>query len=259
MASWMVHLRIADRLLNLWPELSATEFVMGSIAPDSGVPTGPVGVYMPDKTISHFQERSADGEKRIRADWFAQQYLTAEQRACCTAAQHSFYLGYYVHLLTDIRWVEEIFRPSAQAEGQRFAANRSECILRWKEDWYDLDFLYLQQHPGLRAFEIYKDAKGFVNDYLNIFSPTAFDERRQGVADFYAQTVTGLDREYPYLTKERMDRFVEESVVTIARQLTETALCEPLIAKNREDGTAHCGKSIAASDGSRRCPESCPL
>ena len=226
MASWMVHLRIADRLLNRWPELSATEFVMGSIAPDSGVPTGPVGVYKPDKMTSHFQQKTENGEKQIRTDWFAQQYLTAEQRMRYTAAQHSFYLGYYVHLLTDIRWVEEIFWPSARAEGERFAANRSECILRWKEDWYDLDFLYLQQHPGLRAFEIYKAAEGFANEYLDIFSPTAFDERRQGVTDFYAQPVTGLDREYPYLTQARMDRFVDEASEAIARTLEEEGFLE---------------------------------
>lgn len=36
MASWMVHLRIADRLLSEFPDLEETEFVVGNIAPDSG-------------------------------------------------------------------------------------------------------------------------------------------------------------------------------------------------------------------------------
>ena len=38
MASWMVHLRIADRLLDEIEKIDATAFVMGNIAPDSGVP-----------------------------------------------------------------------------------------------------------------------------------------------------------------------------------------------------------------------------
>ena len=38
MASWMVHLRIADRLLDSLPGLSAVDFVVGNIAPDSGIP-----------------------------------------------------------------------------------------------------------------------------------------------------------------------------------------------------------------------------
>lgn len=219
MASWMVHLRIADYFLDKLEGLAETEFVVGSIAPDSGVPTGPVGVYVPDKMTSHFQTRTADGEKVICTDRFVQRYLTAAQWAGYTAAQRSFYLGYYVHLLTDIRWVEEIFWPSARAEGERFRTDRSGCILRWKEDWYDLDFLYLQQHPGLRAFELYKAAAGFVNEYVDLFSPTAFDERRQGIAAFYGQQATGLDREYPYLTRERMDRFVAETAAWIEARL----------------------------------------
>ena len=38
MASWMVHLRIADKLLELLKDIDETAFVMGNIAPDSGVP-----------------------------------------------------------------------------------------------------------------------------------------------------------------------------------------------------------------------------
>ena len=36
----MVHLRIADKLLDSIPGLSPAEFVVGNIAPDSGVPNG---------------------------------------------------------------------------------------------------------------------------------------------------------------------------------------------------------------------------
>ena len=38
MASWMVHLRIADELLKHISNIDETAFVMGNIAPDSGVP-----------------------------------------------------------------------------------------------------------------------------------------------------------------------------------------------------------------------------
>lgn len=39
MATWMAHLRIADDILDKMQGLEATEFVIGNIAPDSGVPT----------------------------------------------------------------------------------------------------------------------------------------------------------------------------------------------------------------------------
>jgi hypothetical protein len=38
MASWIVHLRVTDKLLDQIPDLSPVEFVIGNIAPDSGVP-----------------------------------------------------------------------------------------------------------------------------------------------------------------------------------------------------------------------------
>ena len=37
MASWMIHLRIADGLLDRIPGLNETAFVMGNIAPERGV------------------------------------------------------------------------------------------------------------------------------------------------------------------------------------------------------------------------------
>ena len=38
MATWIVHLRIAEALLARRPELDAGQFAIGSVAPDSGLP-----------------------------------------------------------------------------------------------------------------------------------------------------------------------------------------------------------------------------
>ena len=56
MASWMVHLRIADKLLYEIPNFSDTEFVVGNIAPDSGVPNDDWSVFTPCGDISHFKK-----------------------------------------------------------------------------------------------------------------------------------------------------------------------------------------------------------
>ena len=55
MASWMVHLRIADRLLDSLPKLSAVDFVVGNIAPDSGVPNQDWSEFTPSVIVSHFR------------------------------------------------------------------------------------------------------------------------------------------------------------------------------------------------------------
>ena len=56
MASWMVHLRIADKLLDQLKDIDETAFVMGNIAPDSGVPNEDWTKFTPPKTVSHFND-----------------------------------------------------------------------------------------------------------------------------------------------------------------------------------------------------------
>ena len=60
MASWMVHLRIADEILKRMEGLDETAFVIGNIAPDSGVPNEDWSKYFPPKNVSHFKTRLDD-------------------------------------------------------------------------------------------------------------------------------------------------------------------------------------------------------
>jgi hypothetical protein len=53
------------------------------------------------------------------------------------------------------------------------------------------------------------------------FSTDAFDNRRQYITGFYLAGKNNLDRPYPYLTKEAMDAFVEETAEQIRRNLYE--------------------------------------
>ena len=55
MASWMIHLRVADLLLDRIPDLDETAFVMGNIAPDSGTVSPDWSRYFPPKSVSHFK------------------------------------------------------------------------------------------------------------------------------------------------------------------------------------------------------------
>ena len=48
MATWMVHLRIADGIMKEIPKLERQEFIMGNIAPDSGVPNEDWSVFTPN-------------------------------------------------------------------------------------------------------------------------------------------------------------------------------------------------------------------
>ena len=94
-------------------------------------------------------------------------------------------------------------------------------MARIKENWYALDFLYLQNRPGFRAFRAYLGSVGFVNTYLDFFAPDAFDDRREYITSFYLQENDHLDREYPYLTEAEADRFVDDAAAEILARLEE--------------------------------------
>lgn len=208
MASWMVHLRIADKLLDLIPGLSPIEFIVGNIAPDSGVPNEDWSAFTPSTSISHFKTQG----KKADPEAFATKYFTPEQRARYDGRQFSFYLGYLTHLMTDALWSEKIVNPTLDKHAKQDAPDRKAFIWKVKEDWYDLDFKYLRDHPGFRAFRVYLGCVGFQNTFMEEFSADAFDNRRAYITDFYLQGKENLDRDYPYLTEAEMDAFVQQSV-----------------------------------------------
>lgn len=98
MATWMVHFRIAENLLKSGLEVSGKEFLVGNIGPDCGLPDKENKMFIPPKQITHFKV-----ENKTTPSLFAEQYLHYTEQEF-SVPQSSFYLGYYVHLLTDVEW-----------------------------------------------------------------------------------------------------------------------------------------------------------
>jgi hypothetical protein len=219
MASWIVHLRITDKLLDQITDLSPVEFVIGNIAPDSGVPNEDWSAFTPSGDVTHFKTTDTDGLKDIHISEYVERYFAAGQRKKYSIKQKSFYLGYLTHLLTDILWANGIVRPCIDKFRSLYDNDRNTWIGTLKKDWYDLDFLYIKKNPDFRAFSIYKYAVGFRNDYMDFFSNDAFENRREYIVGFYSGERENLDREYTYLKEEEMNRFVDESTDKIAQIL----------------------------------------
>lgn len=218
MASWMIHLRVAQQLYRQLNIDAVDEFVLGNIAPDSGIPAEDGTGYVPKKSISHFYSRDADGVK-IDEDLFIRQYFTPERRAAYTKEENSFFLGYLTHLLTDQIWVRKIVIPAKKNQSAAYHANRELFWDTIKTDWYDLDFMYLKSTPSFEAFEIYRGSKHIRNTYLDFFPEAAFEDRRQFILDFYADGVKNLVEHDTYLSKEDMDMFVISAANEIAARI----------------------------------------
>lgn len=225
MASWMIHFRVAQAIYQRLGLRCIPEFILGSIAPDSGVPNEDGTGYLPPSSVSHFNEVDANGVKGVHEECYIAQYLSGECLALYTPRELTFHLGYLAHLLTDKIWARDVVYPAAEQFPELFAADRPEFWRRVKRDWYDLDFLYLQRHPDFEAFRIYCTAPDVRNVYLPFFAGDAFEKRRDFIVDFYCQGAHNAAERETYLSFDDLDRLVEQAADEII------ARCEPYIAR----------------------------
>ncbi len=215
MASWMAHLRIADRLVCEIGALPQVPFIVGNIAPDSGEPNADWSAFTPLREVSHWK---IAGVARIeRPERFRRKHLDAAQ----TPGEIAFHLGYYTHLVTDFIWARDVFLPQREQYAQAFAQDPA-FVWQIKRDMYDLDHLYLREHPDFRAFKLLAGVAVFPNTYLSYFSESAFEKKIAYIVDFYQNFKGELDRDYPYFTRAEMDRFVEGAVCEILPKLRAT-------------------------------------
>ncbi|WP_026652827.1 zinc dependent phospholipase C family protein [Butyrivibrio proteoclasticus] len=214
MASWMVHLRIADNLLKSLEKLDKTAFVLGNIAPDSGIPNEDWTEYNPPRYVSHYNP-DPESKDLIEIDRYLRDYFSAEKVKDYNLRQYSFFLGYFTHLLTDIEWTRAEHNDWGCDEftAKRLGISFEKLIRAHKDDRYDLDYKYLKEHPDFDAFLTYERAsdEDLDNDLMDEFPKNAFQDRRGYICGLYRSDYHGdLSREFKYLTQKNYDDFVEK-------------------------------------------------
>lgn len=227
MASWIIHLRVAQGLMERTKIDCVTEFIMGNIAPDSGVPNEDGSGFVPSSEVSHYNQKDENGIKGVQEELFIQSYLTEEQRNNYTKEQYTFYLGYLTHLITDKLWADKIAYSAKLQMEDLFRENNAEFWHFVKRDWYDLDFMYLKKNPDFEAFQIYEKTSGFKNIFLDFFAEDALEKRKEVITDFYHDGVEKVKERETYISLKELDAFVSESVDEIIKQCEEY-LCELL-------------------------------
>lgn len=65
MASWMIHLRVAQQLYRQINIESVNGFVLGNIAPDCAIPSKDDSGFIPDAAVSHFCSLDENGIKNM--------------------------------------------------------------------------------------------------------------------------------------------------------------------------------------------------
>lgn len=219
MATWVVHLRIADYLLKTIPGISAAEFVAGSVAPDCGYgKKDSIGEFIPPPSVTHW---TATGNKKdCRYKEFYSKYLRGRRKD----ADYWFFFGYYVHLITDIMWSSTIYMPTREKYSAQYAKN-PEFLKEIKVDWNDLDHKFIRDNPNFKPLEILSAGER-VKDYLPYYEKNQLTVQIKYIVDYYNENMgkENLDRKYTYLTMEDVDAFISSAIDVIKMDLAEKNL-----------------------------------
>ncbi len=219
MATWMVHLRVCDFFLDRLNEKAGDEFLVGSIAPDCGYgEKDSFAGFMPPATITHWTETGRKTD--IDIDKFYNTYLRSKN----AWEDAPFYLGYYIHLLTDIKWSSQMYLPTRIKYRKEYEEN-PQFLLEIKKDWNDLDHLFLKKHPDFRAYKRFA-AITKIKDYLPYYQPGQLEKQCRMIVKYYEDfnDYDSLEREYPYLTETKQNEFVNLIYESVNRFLEMTGI-----------------------------------
>ncbi len=212
MTTYISHLRVAEAIARTSPELDELAFAYGSLAPDSGVPMNAEETeFDPPKSLTHFM-RVERGEPKIHDLAFYREYLAGVDIR--SRQEYSFLFGYYVHLVTDALWELRVWEVTKRVYADQIAlVGMARAVSEIKNDWYGLDFKYVHDNPNSLFWRTLAKPVPFASP-LPFLSDDALNRKLDTLSQKYLQAAAleKLDRVYPYLSEERMDQFVDDTV-----------------------------------------------
>lgn len=215
MATWIAHLRIAEKLLVHIPGLDPGQFAIGNIAPDSGIPDkNKEPILKPE--VTHFKKSTSVHKDIADLDFYRQYLLNVDQD---DTPRFSFRLGYFFHLITDNLWTIHVGIPTQEKFAEDFTAD-DDFIWEVKKDWYGLDHIYVREHPDCIYWRVFLNAEPASVD-LSFLPSKAISRHLDFVKMYYQMEVEEISammtRPMKYLSKDEMDGFIESAVGQILR------------------------------------------
>lgn len=209
MATWLTHLRVAQKIAQAIDIPDMTAFYVGSIAPDSGRMINNF-TYIPTKDVSHWKREGVTYEQRFEDNAeFYNKYCENET----DPFKRSLFLGYYAHILTDTVYVRDVIHPYMHLHGMDFwRANITDI----RNGWYQIDFRFLEDNKDFEPLETLKTVERFDNVYFDYFTKDDITERILYAVHLYENGKA--DRSVPLLTHNEQEA---ESLIDL---MTETVL-----------------------------------
>lgn len=201
MASWAIHFRVADWFLDRIPNLDKAYFIIGNIAPDCGVAYKYKRGYNPPSEVTHYTKSGNKGD--CDYNYIFNRFIKNET----DIKKKSFFIGYFVHLMTDCEFVNE-FTYSIEEKYGAFAEHR-ELSKAVKAEWYNLDFTYFKNNTS-PSFELFKTYKGFNESYPDFYRNNEIANQMKYIVSFYSSNEP-VEKQYKYTTPDAVESFVSQT------------------------------------------------
>ena len=212
MATWIMHLRVAEKVKEFLGEIDETAYYVGSIAPDSGRMVDDF-TYLPPKDVSHWKRDDVSYEQRFRDNYaFFEKYGKNET----DIFRKSLFLGYYVHILTDTVFVRDIIHPFIETHAKPFWR---ENITNIRAGWYELDFRFLVENPDFHPIKVIDQVNTFPNVYFDYFAPDDLTVRMNNCSELYKNPKVNPSQDFLTVDKAREDKLVDEMTDIIVSEL----------------------------------------
>lgn len=209
MASWLTHLRVAEKVKERITGIDFSYFLIGSIAPDSGMPDESQRSYTPSKEITHCRYQNENELADMDVSAFFDNYLVPEKIITRSDSTRSFLWAYYFHLITDKLWLEEYFKPLKLRYENEFENPEKDFVNFIREEMVSLDFEYLRE----KGSELVNQLKGFDGNinFFNGFDSDYIYKCRDRIVNFYSLDAMPPKMEYKYLTPHIIEEFVAKA------------------------------------------------
>ncbi|MEE0410547.1 MAG: zinc dependent phospholipase C family protein [Clostridia bacterium] len=215
MATWIVHLRIADTFIKekLIPDKYKREFIYGSLAPDCGYGVkDSFGEFSPPPSVTHWAPNGC----KVFCEYndFYEKYLKEKEQNDA----YYFYLGYYTHLITDVLWSMSIYMPTRYKYANEYAQDPM-YLNTVKKDWYGLDYKFLSENPDFEAYKLLCSIDS-VSDYLPYYEAGQLTKQLKYIADYY-KTNLSQPFEYKFLSPVEVNEFIKTASSLIKTKIKE--------------------------------------
>jgi hypothetical protein len=196
MATWLTHLRVSERLIDKIKVSDNSLFFAGSIAPDTDI--------LPD--ISHWCN---NGDKTTcDVSSFYCKYISNH----ATSGDFDFYLGYYVHLLTDVMWQKQKITSLKMLD--------KDTIRNVKESWRSVDYSFLSNQKEYYPIIAMRDTTKYEKQWFDYYTLSQVKE----LVEYITNSCKVCSDEIPYAdmnVKHEIEQFIDEVSIYIYQILKE--------------------------------------